>query len=303
MLITTYIVNRGSLWMVEINLDMRGNLLPHKNGKIALIDADTAIFAACCVIEQDMPVCEEDYTTKEEWLEVFNSPNFSDGILYTTCIDEVKRAADDKIQDIVERSGCTGYELHFTGGRKSFRYDIYPKYKANRLGGRAPLGLREVKKLFLKEGAEIHYDWEADDAVIAKMRAYPDKYVLCAVDKDILYSLEGKHFNYYQNSNKQMHYFEVDAHTAMLHHYKQTLTGDGSDNVPGLHRVGPKTADKILADITTEKEAWDTIGAAYENRGKDILDALLTMRLVNTHQVTYNTETKKYGLKLWRPPV
>ena len=286
--------------MVEINLDMRGNLLPPKSDKIALIDADTAIFAACCVMEQAMPVCEDDYATKEEWLEVFNSANFSDGILYMIDINEAKRAADDKLNDILERTGCSSYELHFTGGRKSFRYDIYPKYKANRLGGRVPLGLREVKKLFVDEGAELHYDWEADDSVIAKMRAFPDKYILCAVDKDVLYSLEGHHFNYYQNSNIQMHFFDVDAHTAMLHHYKQTLTGDSSDNVPGLYRVGVKTADKILKDVKTEKEAWDTVCAAYESKDKDILDALLTMRLVNTHQVSY--VDGKYELNLWRPP-
>ena len=290
--------------MVEINLDARGDLLPPSNGKIALIDADTAIFAACCVTEIAMPLEESDFNSSVEWLECRRSPNYDveKGILYSIDVQEAKRAADAKLQDILERSGCSSYELHFTSGRKNFRYKIYPEYKANRLGGRAPLGLREVKDIFCEQdNAESFREWEADDTVIAKMRAYPDKYVLCAVDKDVLYSLAGKHFNYYQNSTKNMHYFDVDSITAMKHHYKQVLTGDSSDNVPGLKRVGPKTADKILASCTTEKECWDTVVATYEAKGKDVIDALTVMRLVNTHQVSYS-EDKGYTLKLWEPP-
>ena len=148
----------------------------------------------------------------------------------------------------------------------------------------------------------IHRLYEADDTVIAKLVHDRDKYILCAVDKDVLYSEPGTHFNYYVSHkyNIPMKFVDVDTVTAIQHKYMQTLTGDSSDGIPGIHRVGPKTAKKILEDVTDDLELWTRVVDKYESKGMSRADALLTMQLVNMHQVTWDGE--KYTLKLWEEP-
>lgn len=296
--------------ITPIAVDSNGEVLPEKNDKIALIDADTIIFAACCNAEEQVELMGEDFYSKEEWVALVNHEyydSYTHSIFYIN-IQNAYNVAKDKIRRILEKTGCQSYELHFTSGRKSFRYkDVFPEYKANRLvdneGKRAPSGLSELKKYFAEnEGSSfIWEEWEADDIVVSKKRDNPDKYLLVALDKDVLYSLEGTHFNYYERmGTHDMHFFDVDVEQAMKHHYHQTLTGDAGDGVPGLHRVGKKTADKLLADCTTKEECWDTVVAEYEKRSKSIIDAIVTMRLVNMHQVVLN-EDGKYVVELWRP--
>jgi 5'-3' exonuclease len=142
---------------------------------------------------------------------------------------------------------------------------------------------------------------EADDAVVARKDALPDKYILCAVDKDVLYSLEGTHFNYYTSVKYDidMKWIEVGKDQAMKHHFTQVLTGDPGDNVIGLHGIGPKKADKILADCTTPDECWKAVREAYEENGRNIIDAIINMRLVSMNQVKYYPETDSYKLKLY----
>jgi len=46
--------------------------------------------------------------------------------------------------------------------------------------------------------------------------------------------------------------------------YHQLLTGDSTDNIPGLPGVGEKTAYNILVDCTTEKECYNEVLKMYE---------------------------------------
>ena len=302
--------------IADISIGADGEVI-EVNDKIALIDADTIVFAAACTCEEENECLGDEFYSKAELEEINSDPTLwidEDGnkFTYTIDLDVAMQHCKDKIQIVLDKTGCKDYELHFTGGGKeNFRYKIYDMYKANRKGGRYPTGVNELKKLFVKEGkAEIHYKWEADDAVVAKKRANPDDYILCAIDKDVIYSVPGKHFNYYYKPasvNKYgvsleeipMQFIEVSVEESVRHHYHQTLTGDSTDNVPGLHRVGTKTADKILSNLTDSVELWNAVVQAYESRGSTVIDAIVNMRLVNMHQVSWNGE--EYSLKLWEP--
>ena len=79
-------------------------------------------------------------------------------------------------------------------------------YKANRLPENQAkevvptLGIDELKMHFVDRGeGQAHSGWEADDIVVTKKTMYPDKYVMCALDKDVLYSVPGTHFNFYES--------------------------------------------------------------------------------------------------------
>ena len=292
---------------VEINLGSNGKVLPQKNGKIALIDADTLVFAACITLEVADDLLPRDFYTDGEWEEIVKESGYSeiDHCIYYTNLEESKRHVMDRIDGILEATGCVDYELHFTSKRENFRYKLLDNmYKATRTS-RAPEGLWELRELFMEEGkAFIWTEWEADDIVVALKRDNPDKYILCAVDKDVLYSLPGKHFNYYvsRQHNIEMKWIEVGRLQAMKHHYMQTLTGDPADNVPGLVGIGPKKAEKILKDCEDVNCMWDAVVEAYKNNGKTIIDAITTMRLVSMQQLMLDKDGK-YKLELWRPQI
>ena len=155
--------------LVDIDLDIDGNVKPPKNDKIALIDADTIAFTACLNVEEECEVLPQEFYSDEEWDEL--KPKIKDGVYYN--VDELAAIAKakEKIDRILDKTGCKDVELHFTGGHKNFRYSIYPEYKANRKNMRAPAKLREVKEALCKMyKGTIHTKWEADDVYVFKLQ-------------------------------------------------------------------------------------------------------------------------------------
>lgn len=302
----------------QVDINSMGSVVT-KRDDIALIDADTLVFAACLHSEQQVELLSREFYTDEEWEEIINNPSYDEEeqSICTIDMDYAMSYSKEKLQTILDNTGCSDYELHFTSGRHSFRYTLVDKqYKANRTEDktkRAPLGLHEIKDMWVKEESNkcfIWEEWEADDIVVAKKSKWPDKYLLVALDKDVLYSLEGTHFNYYSSSlyNIDMKFFDVSKETAMKHHYRQTLTGDTSDGVYGLKGIGPKKADKLLMNCNNEQECWDAVVKAYEDIGilkngvqANIIDAITNMRLVNMHQLVYMEDIKEWEVKLWKP--
>ncbi len=294
--------------IAEINLDSRGNLLPPKTDKVALIDADTLVFAACVATEIREELLPRDFYLDVEWMEIENDPYFDyeSHTLGSIDMDIAYQNAIEKLNNILDKTGCSDYELHFTGGNKSsFRYTmVSSEYKANRRDFIPPVGLLELKVKFASEQPDkcfVHTCFEADDAVVAKKSELPDKYIICAVDKDVLYSLPGRHFNYYTSVKYDidMKWVDVIEEEAMKHHFIQTLTGDPGDNVIGIRGIGPAKASKILAECTTPKECWEAVKQAYEDNGRNIIDAIINMRLVSMNQISWDSEINEYKLKLY----
>ena len=273
--------------VADIDLDIDGNVMPEKNDKIALIDADTIAYTACLNVEVALEVFPKEFYTKEEYKALLANPNYikEEGVCYETDINEALAKADEKIQRILDKTGCAGIELHFTGGKENFRYKIYPEYKAKRLA-RRPAELVEVKDALAKKyQGIIHSKWEADDAVVSKYTSNPDKYILCAIDKDVLNSVEGHHFCYYESLmyDKEMAWHDTDRYRAIVWPFLQTLMGDTSDNIIGLKGIGPAKAQKILDGCLTKSEMWRATVAAYERANRTKEEALLNMNLVNMH--------------------
>ena len=283
--------------VVDLNLGSSGKILASKQDKIALIDADTVIFAACVVCEY---LEETDVGIGEvKWEEV-----------YKIDLDEAYDAAMAKIQEILDLTGCSDFELHFTSGRESFRYTrVDEEYKANRNGLRVPVGIKDLKEYFVDKFPTKAFNWtefEADDVVVSKKLKFPELYELCAVDKDVRFAIVGKHFNYFKREDigREMRYEEVEADTVLKHFYMQTLTGDKGDNVIGLSGIGPKKAEKILDGKNTHKELWEAVVEAYEAKGRCVTDAIKNMRLVNMYQVKFigdNPNENKFEVVLWKP--
>jgi DNA polymerase I len=282
---------------VEVTMDGKGVVLPEKHNKKLIIDADTIAFSACIVCEYEV----EDFETGTSTWDIN--------------LDNALEHAQAKIQVILDHTGGIheNMELHFTGGKNSFRYDLLAKafpeddsmhYKAKRVYKKSPVGLHALKeKLMSLYKGFMHYDYEADDVVVMLKKLHGDNAILCAVDKDVTGNVPGVHWNYYESlkHNIPMCWMDVSPEQAMYNQHIQAIMGDKSDNVPGIKGIGPAKAAKFLEVGMDEAELWGGVLRAYLQHcsyGDPVEMAILNMRLVNMHQLQTNGE-----VILWNPPV
>jgi len=156
----------------------------------------------------------------------------------------------------------------FDAKGKTFRHEIYSDYKANRppmpdeLRSQVDYVHRAIKALGLPFIAMPEV--EADDVIgtYAKQAAQADKTVLVATgDKDLAQIVTNK--VHLIDTMKKIIYDEagvIEKHgvrPGQIIDYL-TLIGDSSDNIPGVPKVGPKTAVKWL-------DQYGSLDAIVEN--------------------------------------
>lgn len=166
-------------------------------------------------------------------------------------------------------------------GGKNFRHKLYDKYKANREATPNDLIiqlklLRKIITLFnckILEQPEV----EADDviATLAKRAKEAKKYMtILSADKDLL-QLMGEYVKIY-DPIKSCYITEEDVMnkfgvTPDKIHDVQALIGDSSDNIPGVHSIGPKTAAKLINQFSTIKSLYDSIDKLSNKRQQQLL--------------------------------
>ena len=146
--------------------------------------------------------------------------------------------------------------------RDNFRYKLCPDYKSNRKS--LPHDARLFKPL-MEKIAEVELaipavGMEADDLVRIKaeeLRSVEDVVTtIVHIDKD-LDCIAGMHYN-----PRHKDFYSVDEDQADFHYWSQILKGDPTDNLPGLPRVGEKTAKKMLNGVPMDRRK-SKVYAAY----------------------------------------
>lgn len=176
----------------------------------------------------------------------------------------VKSRLDLTIKNIIKGSGCTDYKLFVSGGN-NFRYDIDPTYKANRTG--TDPKWREALRLHLiKEwGAYECVGFEADDMCGIEQKEDGSTCIV-AIDKDLL-QVPGLHYSWPITRKgiivRQAMFTEISKEEGMKRFFTQALTGDVSDNIKGIHGIGTKKAEKLLAEYNTEEEMYVVVENCY----------------------------------------
>lgn len=199
----------------------------------ALIDSDTPVVAAALSAELD-----------ELWV--------------------ATSRLDRSIENIIQASGCTDYKL-FVSGKNNFRHEIYPNYKANRTQP-SPKWREDCRQhLIEKWGAIEATGCEADDLCGIYQS---ENTIICGIDKDLL-QIPGKHFSWEIIRKgkivREACFKEVNEIDGLRTFYKQVLTGDVSDNIMGIHGVGPVTANKHIDDLDTEDEMFAKVQELYHD--------------------------------------
>jgi len=214
----------------------------------------------------------------------------------------------DKLEKILKKwipKGIEEYDVALSCSRDdNFRRKIWDRYKINRENMYVPEYLSYIKEYVRHNYNAIDLpNLEADD--ILGIYASSNQAVSVTIDKD-LKGVHGWHFN--PNKDKELRF--ITKKKAKRFFYKQWMAGDSTDGIPGLWRIGPKRADKLLNEW--EEEDWDTnIIALYdtdkhrvrdegEMSSLDIAKAMAWCVNILTTE-TYDLETEE--IKLWEPIV
>lgn len=229
-----------------------------------------------------------------------NTVEWEPGYFQTFCdAQEVKHKILDRIDYLVERYDCQGYKLALTDSEGNFRKDIWPDYKGNRSSSKKPIVLLEIKRWLEEEiGAYFRPRLEGDD-ILGILQTHKSlvkgERVIWSIDKDLktipgLHAVDGE-------------IVEVSHDEAFRLFMEQVLTGDSTDNYPGLPGHGPVKAQKLLDSVQapTMQNLWRAVVDAYERYGLTEEDALIQARCARI--LTANLyDFKKKEVILWNPP-
>jgi DNA polymerase I len=243
----------------------------------ALIDTEYYLYRAAAACEYEAEWAPDDWT-------------------YLCRHGDAKAQFQDGIGEV--RDTLPDHQVVLVFGQSySFRYGVWPQYKANRKKYRKPAGYLELQKWAWRGAAargwevETLSDVEGDDVLGV---LYEEGDVIVSVDKDML-TIPGLHLR--DGEVREVSRLEADRNF-----YAQVLVGDTSDNYPGCPGVGAVGAEKLLAGCAAEVEMWQAVLEAYEKKGLDEAYAITQARCARILRAG-EYDHKACTPLLWSPPV
>src|SRR5918999_1337356 len=164
-----------------------------------------------------------------------------------------------------------GIGVVWDSGMPEFRMEIFPEYKAHRSAMpeelRAQLDHLDEILVAMNIPAIRAEGFEADDALATMSRQIPDNVELFIVtgDQDAMQLVDGRGkvlrttrgVSETKTYGREEVVEEYGVTPEQIPDYK-ALTGDSSDNIPGVRGIGPKGAANLL-------KQFGSLGAIYEN--------------------------------------
>lgn len=192
----------------------------------------------------------------------------------------VQARVQSRIDGIMESTGADEYQLYLTSDDKSnFRFTVatIKPYKGHR-SSEKPHWYTHIRNFLVDHRGAIEvFGQEADDALSIEQCSKMDKHllflrkdtcetVICSRDKD-LNMVPGWHYNWGAGKQPEKEMWFQDEINGLRCFYKQLLTGDSTDNIPGLYGVGKSS--KLLAavdELRSESEMYKHVFEQYTLR-------------------------------------
>lgn len=303
-------------------------LWPTEGNKVALVDADLIPHIVCYAVDGIMQARAEQRVREGECATLSDTPEF----------DRVKEKMCQVYNDWVRRSGCDAAIPYLTRSDTNFRNGIAftKKYKGQRPP--KPFFFAELKQFFLDHlGGVMSEIDEADDLIsIAawdRLRALEaagvtigsprhkefSDFVIVSSDKDSRIT-PGEHYDPEQRRHTFGDYlgdlepqWKDDGKLKKLRgygqkfFYAQLITGDATDNYPGIPRKGEVAAYEALAGCKTEEEMFKAVLGMYKEKYGDAHIAInyrggsATLRAVDMmHEQGRLAHMSRFSGDVWR---
>ncbi|MDH4261660.1 MAG: DNA polymerase I [Spirochaetia bacterium] len=154
------------------------------------------------------------------------------------------------------------FTLTFDPPGKNFRNELYSEYKANRKETPPELKLQILEIQTIAKSLEMPMlvlnGYEADDIIASLIKKFEKEnmdMIIVSGDKDLFSLMQSNVFLYrpvkgvseFKVFSDKDVVSEIGVKTTEIEDY-MALTGDTSDNIPGVAGVGPKTASKLISE-------------------------------------------------------
>lgn len=244
----------------------------------ALIDLDSILYKAVYKIVS--------YKQLKEALKKFGKDGARQWMMEEVYNEGINRCENEllKIQNHLQSiffEDITVFELFITTCENSFRKELDSTYKANRKRNPYVWLLREHYRHNNTFNSDTH---EADDLIATRAKEIGiGKYIIVSIDKD-LKQIGGYFWSYYKQREKdsygnyiinELGFYESSYKQKLVEFitekeanklfWTQMLMGDSTDNIKALHRVGLKTAEKIINKATV---LWFAVAREYIKRNQ-----------------------------------
>lgn len=196
----------------------------------------------------------------------------------------------------------------FDASRITFRQDIYPQYKANRSETPADLVTQSymVRDAVAAMGIPVLCipGVEADD-VIATLAtancANPGGTRIITSDKDLMQLVSPCVYLYDGMKQRAVHAQEVLEKFGVRPDQVvdvQSLMGDTSDNVPGVHGIGPKKASELIREFGTLENLYEHLDDIKNERTRQMLRDGRESAFISKKLVTLKRDVDLPGLTI-----
>lgn len=172
---------------------------------------------------------------------------------------------DEVLVETMEEAITPEFVVYLTG-HGNFRDEIaYTQiYKGNRDGAPKPEHLSALRSRCIRKwGAVVSEGEEADDLIAIRATKSGPLSIVVSIDKDML-QIPCRHYHPVKKT-----WTTIGPWEGLVNFYKQVLTGDKDDNIKGLYKVGPKTAEKLLGSCQNEADLYETCVKEYGERDLD----------------------------------
>jgi DNA polymerase I len=190
----------------------------------------------------------------------------------------------------------THFAVIFDYSAKTFRNELFDGYKANRAEPPDDLRpqfalIREATRAFSLPCIEIN-GYEADDLIATYARLAREAggdVTIVSSDKDLMQLVGPRVVMYDQMKDRVVSEAEVVERfgvppAKMIE--LQALTGDSTDNIPGVPGIGPKTAAQLLAEYGDLETLLARAGEIKQNKRRENLLEHAEMARISRRLVT-----------------
>ena len=213
-------------------------------------------------------------------------------------LDTAVRHFQSAILTEMEMARCGSATVHLTHrtSHKNGRHHVIAAkpYQGQRKGKSKPPLLEPLREAMMDKAnwlpefeVRMHYDIEADDAMIIQAHQLKDGGVIWSDDKD----LRCTPYYYYEQSTGQVQGFEPHGYIEAkftdagnlkvigrgpIFFWAQLLMGDSADNIKGIERYngklcGPASAIEVLGKVRDRHQAANLVIDAYRAIDQNIL--------------------------------
>lgn len=250
--------------------------------RVAIIDADTVIYAVACSAEGK--------TGPDSYIQLRGDDE---------CVRDCFKRMEEYIEEIEAETAIAAVSI-----TTSYRNVLLPSYKSNRSTMHKPIMLPRLRELVLQNSRKdlatmAIAGLEADDVVgiaaTSLQKADLREPIIVSIDKDMR-SIPGL---LWSPMHPEAGVVETSGLEADRCHLMQTLTGDAVDGYKGCPGIGKVKAASALATAKVSRW-WGAVVSMYMDKGLTAEDALTQARVARIlRDVDWNPDTRE--IDLWLP--